>query len=137
MYFARNISKVVLETNETFPVILVTGPRQVGKSTVLERIKEGNRVYVTLDDPQIRLLAQSDPALFLQTYQPPVLIDEVQYAPQLFPYIKMFVDKHKQKGIFWLTGSQPFQLMEKTRRKMLAFQKLLLKRGFHFCLLQV
>ena len=80
MYFARNISNIVIETSKTFPVILITGPRQVGKSTVLERIKEANRAYVTLDDPQVRLLAQSDPALFLQTYAPPVLIDEVHFT---------------------------------------------------------
>ncbi|MCL2649481.1 MAG: ATP-binding protein [Candidatus Azobacteroides sp.] len=118
MYFERNISDAITETSETFPVILITGPRQVGKSTVLERIKEKNRVHITLDDPQIRLLAQSDPALFLQTYEPPVLIDEVQYAPQLFPYIKMLVDRHKQKGMFWLTGSQPFQLMKKVSESL-------------------
>ena len=118
MYFARNISDIIIETSETFPVILITGPRQVGKSTVLERIKEEYRAYVTLDDPQIRLLAQSDPALFLQTYEPPVLIDEVQYAPQLFPHIKILVDRRKQKGMFWLTGSQPFQLMEKVSESL-------------------
>ena len=118
MYFKRIISEVIAETNETFSVVLITGPRQVGKSTVFERIKEENRAYVTLDDPQIRALAQSDPALFLQTYEPPVLIDEVQYAPQLFPYIKMFVDRYKQKGMFWITGSQPFQLMAKVSESL-------------------
>ena len=118
MYFSRSISECILKTSETFPVVLITGARQVGKSTVFERIKEENRTYISLDDPQIRLLAQSDPALFLQTYAPPVLIDEVQYAPQLFPYIKMIVDKQKQKGLFWLTGSQPFQLMEKVSESL-------------------
>ncbi|MCE5331309.1 MAG: ATP-binding protein [Bacteroidales bacterium] len=118
MYFKRSLSDIVVKTSETFPVILITGPRQVGKSTLLEQIKEDNRVYVTLDDPQIRHLAQTDPALFLQTYQPPVLIDEVQYAPQLFSHIKMLVDKQKQKGMFWLTGSQPFQLMEKVSESL-------------------
>jgi len=118
VYFERSISDSIVKTSETFPVVLITGPRQVGKSTVFERIKGENRVYITLDDPQIRLLAQSDPALFLQTYEMPILIDEVQYAPQLFPYIKMLVDKHKQKGMFWLTGSQPFQLMEKVSESL-------------------
>jgi predicted AAA+ superfamily ATPase len=118
MYFERTISKVVLDTSETFPVVLITGPRQIGKSTVFERLKEDNRTYVTLDDPQIRMLAQTDPALFLQIYKPPVLIDEVQYAPELFPYIKMMVDKRKEKGLFWLTGSQPFQLMEKVSESL-------------------
>ncbi|HOD55828.1 MAG TPA: ATP-binding protein [Bacteroidales bacterium] len=118
MYFERDISKIIIETSETFPVVLLTGPRQVGKSTVLEKIREENRSLVTLDDPSIRVLAQTDPALFLQTYEPPVLIDEVQYAPQLFPYIKMIVDRHKEKGMFWLTGSQPFQLMEKVSESL-------------------
>jgi predicted AAA+ superfamily ATPase len=118
MYFNRKISDFILTASETFPVVLITGPRQVGKSTVLEKIKEPQRTLVTLDDPQIRSLAQTDPALFLQTYEPPVLIDEVQYAPQLFPHIKMIVDKRKEKGLFWLTGSQPFQLMEKVSESL-------------------
>lgn len=118
MYFKRSLSNIVLKTSETFPVVLVTGPRQVGKSTLLEQIRAENRTYVTLDDPQISQLAQTDPALFLQTFQPPVLIDEVQYAPQLFPHIKMLVDKQKLKGMFWLTGSQPFQLMEKVSESL-------------------
>ena len=118
MYINRNISEYILKTSETFSVVLITGPRQVGKSTVFERVKEENRRYITLDDLQIRTLAQNDPALFLQTYEPPLLIDEVQYAPQLFPYIKMIVDRQKQKGMFWLTGSQPFQLMEKVSESL-------------------
>ena len=130
MYFNRNISECILKTSETFPVVLITGPRQVGKSTVFEQIKEENRTYISLDDPQIRMLAQSDPALFLQTYVPPVLIDEVQYAPQLFPYIKMIVDKQKQKGLFWLTGSQPFQLMEKVSESLAGRVGILELQGF-------
>ena len=112
MYFEREITDIIRQTNDSFPVLLLTGPRQVGKSTVLERIVEKNRSYVTLDDPQMRVLAQNDPALFLQTFQPPVLIDEVQYAPELFPHIKILVDRQKENGMFWLTGSQPFQLMK-------------------------
>ena len=69
------------------------------------------RKYVTLDDPDARYLAKHDPALFLQRYSPPVLIDEIQYATELFPYIKMSVDRSKRKGDFWLTGSQSFRLM--------------------------
>lgn len=118
MYYKRNISKSIVSTSKTFPVLLITGPRQVGKSTVLEQLKEKSRTYVTLDDPQIRVLAQTDPVLFLQTYESPVLIDEVQYAPQLFPYIKMIVDKKKEKGLFWLTGSQPFQLMQRVSESL-------------------
>jgi len=112
MYFDRNITNCIEKANITFPVVLITGPRQVGKTTVFENVREPQRTYVTLDDPQLRSLAQTDPLLFLQSYEPPVLIDEVQYAPQLFPYIKMIVDKEKKKGMFWLTGSQQFQLMK-------------------------
>ncbi|MGN0694606.1 MAG: ATP-binding protein [Lentihominibacter sp.] len=101
-----------------FPVLLLTGPRQVGKTTLLQRLaeeekKEGiDRKYVTLDDPDVRFLAKRDPALFLQRFSPPVLIDEIQYATELLPYIKMSVDKSKNKGDFWITGSQVFRLMK-------------------------
>jgi len=111
MIFARIISNTIKKATETFPVVLITGPRQVGKTTVFEQYREPERTYITLDDPQARALAQNDPALFLQTYKTPLFIDEIQYAPQLFPYIKMAVDKEKQKGMFWLTGSQQFHLM--------------------------
>jgi predicted AAA+ superfamily ATPase len=93
-------------------VLLLTGPRQVGKTTVLEKIKSNDRKIITLDYPDVRMLAQSDPNLFLQTYPSPLLIDEVQYAPNLFTYIKIAVDKNKQYGEYWLTGSQPFELMK-------------------------
>lgn len=111
MYVERTLSKIIHETTKTFPVVLITGPRQVGKTTVFERSKESSRTYVTLDDPQVRSLAKNDPHLFLQTYRSPLFIDEIQYAPELFPYIKMAADKTRQKGMFWLTGSQQFNLM--------------------------
>ena len=111
MIFERIISKTIKNTTETFPVVLITGPRQVGKTTVFEQYREPERTYITLDDPQARVLAQNDPALFLQKYKFPLFIDEIQYAPQLFPYIKMAVDREKKKGMFWLTGSQQFHLM--------------------------
>ena len=87
------------------------------KTTLLQKLAEEHkeagveRKYVTLDDPDARYLAKHDPALFLQRYSPPVLIDEIQYATELFPYIKMSVDRSKRKGDFWLTGSQAFRLM--------------------------
>lgn len=112
MYYERTLSQVVKNISETFPVLLVTGPRQVGKTTLLEHIREKDRSYVTLDDLDDRNLARSDPALFLQRYKPPVIIDEVQYAPELFSVIKIIVDKEKKNGLFWLTGSQKFELMQ-------------------------
>lgn len=112
MFYERTITDTIRNVSETFPVLLVTGPRQVGKSTLLERLMEPERKKVSLDNPSIRLLAKTDPELFLQRYAPPVLIDEVQYAPELFPYIKIIVDERKNPGDFWLTGSQMFQMMK-------------------------
>ncbi len=110
-YIKRACEETICNLSEMFPILLVTGPRQVGKTTVLRRLADKKRKYVTLDDPDIRRLAKHDPALFLQRYTPPVLIDEIQYAPELLPYIKMQVDDTHEKGSFWLTGSQAFQLM--------------------------
>lgn len=111
-YISRNLEKIVLEVNSEYPVILVTGPRQVGKTTMLKKLMEGTeRNYVSLDDINERNLAKSDPELFLQIHKTPLLIDEVQYAPELFTYIKISVDKNCKPGDFWLTGSQAFKLM--------------------------
>ncbi|MDR2471772.1 MAG: ATP-binding protein [Treponema sp.] len=97
----------------TFRVLLVTGQRQVGKTTFLAEMARGKRRYLSLDNIKLRTLAQNDPELFLQQYPPPVLIDEIQYAPELFPYIKIYVDTHRNhKGAFWLTGSQKYSLMK-------------------------
>lgn len=109
--YKRTLENTVREVNESFPVLLITGPRQVGKTTLLEMCAE-NRHYVTLDDLDARRLAQNDPGLFIQTYPAPLIIDEVQYAPELFSYIKMEVDRKKGKGMYWLTGSQKFHLMK-------------------------
>lgn len=117
-YIKRASEETVERVSRMFPVLLVTGPRQVGKTTLLQKLaqeqKESDRErkYVTLDDPEVRYLAKHDPGLFLQRYSPPVLIDEIQYATELFPYIKMSVDRSKRKGDFWLTGSQVFHLMK-------------------------
>ena len=112
MFYDRTIEKTLRSVSESFPVLMLTGPRQVGKTTILEKIKNNNRKIVSLDNPTIRAFAKRDPEMFLQRYAPPVLIDEVQYAPELFDYIKVYVDAHKQCGDFWLTGSQTFHLMK-------------------------
>jgi len=104
-----------LNLQREYPVVLVTGARQVGKTTMLERMlgeEQGNRTRVSLDDLNTRQLAKNDPAMFFQINAPPIYIDEVQYAPELFPYIKLHVDKHHRPGDFWLTGSQLFKLMD-------------------------
>ena len=111
-YISRNLENVVNQVTKEYPVVLVTGPRQVGKTTMLQKLMEGTkRGYVTLDDLNERHIAKTDPELFLQLHKPPILIDEVQYAPELFTYIKIHVDKNHKPGDFWLTGSQVFKLM--------------------------
>ncbi|MCX5973263.1 MAG: ATP-binding protein [Coprothermobacterota bacterium] len=112
MYIQRTLETFVESADKQFPVLFVTGARQVGKTTFLSKLSKNGRKFVTLDDPLALGAAKEDPALFMQKYSPPVLIDEVQYAPELLPYIKMAADKAKRKGMFWLTGSQQFHLMK-------------------------
>ncbi len=111
MYIQRAVEDTVKKIALSFPVMLVTGPRQVGKSTLLAQLAERERKIVTLDDPDVRYLAKTDPALFMQRYTPPVLIDEIQYATELLPYVKMAVDSSKRNGEYWITGSQSFVMM--------------------------
>jgi uncharacterized protein len=118
MYITRALEKTVLAIQKSFPVLLITGPRQSGKTTMLKRLSDECRKYVTLDDPMLRHLAVTDPGLFLQRFEPPVLIDEIQYAPELLPHIKMNVDKKKRNGDYWLTGSQVFHLMKNTSESL-------------------
>ncbi len=113
-YISRHMENKILELSKSYSAILLTGPRQAGKTTMLRSLAERenvNREYVSLDDLNIRDMAKNDPALFLQIHKPPVLIDEVQYAPELFTYIKIYIDEHQNPGDFWMTGSQIFRLM--------------------------
>jgi hypothetical protein len=110
MYVPRTLEPAIVRASQQFPVVLLTGARQVGKTTLLRQLSQDGRAYVTLDDPLVLSLAKSDPALFMQRFPPPVLIDEIQYAPELLPYIKMAADRAGQTGLFWLTGSQQFHL---------------------------
>ena len=118
-YIKRTLEQKILEINEDYSCLLLIGPRQVGKTTMLEHLMEGtNRQKVTLDDTENRRLAKTDPALFLELHPAPVLIDEVQYAPELFSYIKINVDNGAAPGSYWLTGSQAFQLMEPAQESL-------------------
>lgn len=113
-YIRRHMESRILELSKSYSAILLTGPRQAGKTTMLRSLAEKEnlgRKYVTLDDLTERDMAKNDPALFLQLHKPPVLIDEVQYAPELFTYIKIHIDENHNPGDFWLTGSQVFRLM--------------------------
>lgn len=112
MYLERTLEKSIKKATNSFPVVLVTGARQVGKTTVLKACEKEERTYVSLDNPLLRDFAKKDPELFLDRYSTPLLIDEIQYAPELLPYIKMIVDNKKENGMYWLTGSQQFHMMK-------------------------
>ena len=127
MYIKRTIEETINKMVEEFPVIVISGARQVGKSTMLQMIKDEKMNYVTLDDLDARNLAISDPKYFLEQYSHPLLIDEIQYAPNLLPYIKMIVDEErfkslknntKIKSLFWLTGSQQFKVMKEVSESL-------------------
>lgn len=112
MTLRRTLEQSILDYSSHFKVLLLTGMRQVGKTTLLKELCRDGRSYVTLDNPSDLKLAKTEPVLFFQTYRPPVLIDEIQYAPELFPVIKQLADASPAKGQIWLTGSQQFQLMQ-------------------------
>ena len=112
-YIKRSLERKFLKMSETFKVVMVTGARQVGKSTMLKHLAENSgRVYVSMDDADLRELANRDPKLFFQIYKPPVLIDEVQKAPALFEEMKIICDSSDERGQFWLTGSQSRKLVK-------------------------
>ncbi len=121
MYINRKIENVFLKYSKDYQVMLLTGLRQSGKTTMLENLIQKyklKREIVSLDTPNIRLLALNDTDNFFKQHQPPILIDEVQNAPILFNYIKLLVDKNKKNGDFWLTGSQVFKLMDNVQESL-------------------
>lgn len=111
MYVKRHLESVLQKTTKMFGAVLVTGPRQVGKTTLLQKFAK-DTAYVTLDDPMQLHAAVEAPATFFLDHEPPIFVDEIQYAPNLFPYIKMYVDINHSKGMFYLSGSQQFKLMK-------------------------
>jgi predicted AAA+ superfamily ATPase len=115
------MEETFLKLNREFPAILITGPRQVGKTTMLRNLmgqENISREYITLDDLTEREIAKNDPKMFFQIHKPPLFIDEVQYAPEIFTYIKIHIDKNYRPGDFWLTGSQVFKLMDGVRESL-------------------
>lgn len=117
MYIPRHMEKQILEASKVYPVVMVCGQRQVGKSTMLNHIKEPGRRYVTLDDGNARRLAETDPALFFETYGYPLLIDEFQRVPSILLEMKKIIDQkaldgEANSGMYWLTGSQKFRMMQ-------------------------
>ncbi|NDB83692.1 MAG: ATP-binding protein [Alphaproteobacteria bacterium] len=129
-YLHRSLELCFLEAATSFPVLLITGPRQVGKTTFLKHVNRDNRTYVTLDDPMIRNLAKEDPKLFMQRFPPPIIIDEIQYAPELLSIIKIYVDENRKSGQFWLTGSQVFHLMNNITESLAGRVAILNMLGF-------
>lgn len=112
-YINRELERKFLKMNKVFKALLVTGARQVGKSTMLRHLAENTgRTFVSMDDKRNRELAHRDPGLFFQTFKPPILIDEVQKAPELFEHIKMICDETNETGLFWLTGSESKKLLK-------------------------
>jgi len=112
-FFKRQAEKALSELILSFPVVLVTGPRQIGKSTLLQNSKKTEKIpYVSFDDTSELTAVKADPKTFLALHRPPVIFDEIQYVPELFPYLKLDVDKNKKKGMYFLTGSQQFHLMK-------------------------
>jgi predicted AAA+ superfamily ATPase len=133
--FERTLRPVIEAASQQFRVLLLTGQRQVGKSTLFRMLAEGTpRHYVSLDNLKFRKLAKEDPELFLQHNPPPVIIDEIQYAPELFPYIKIYVDENREeKGAFWLTGSQKYSLMEGVQESLAGRIAIIELLGFSYC----
>jgi len=117
-YHARDLEGPIAEAVRRFRVVAMTGARQTGKSTLLRSLFAKTHRYLTLDDPAQLALALRDPKLFLQEHPGPVIIDEIQYAPGLLPYIKMEVDQNQRRGQFLLTGSQQFTLMKGLRETL-------------------
>ena len=114
MYLPRHAEKIVKKISTMFGAVLVSGPRQVGKSTMIEKVLSefASVRRVTFDDQLLLLSALEQPDTFLKDNSPPLFIDEVQRAPKLFYHIKQVLDKDKKKGQFYLSGSQQFDLME-------------------------
>ena len=103
----------------SYPSILVTGARQTGKTTLLQKITDARKIpYITFDDPLEEASAKNDPKTFIELHSSPYMFDEVQYVSDLFRYLKIEIDKDRHCGMFFLTGSQQFSLMEKATESL-------------------
>lgn len=109
---ARTLARTIQRAMKSFPAIVVTGPRQSGKTTLLISLFAKTHQFVTLEDPDVRIRAREDPLHFLDQYQPPLIIDEIQYIPELLSYIKTRIDRNRKPGQWLFTGSQHFPLMQ-------------------------
>lgn len=129
MYVKRHAERSIRKLIKMFGAVLVTGPRRVGKTTLFEAVAE-NIHHVSLGDLLLRQSAQEQSGTFFKDNPPPVFVDEVQYAPNLFPYIKMHLDKNKKKAQFFLTGSQQFEMMKNVSESLAGRIGILMLLGF-------
>jgi predicted AAA+ superfamily ATPase len=113
IYIHREIEGILKKVVNQFPALVVTGPRQSGKSTLLKELFSKDYAYISFDDPVTREIAISDPEFFLDSLEEKVIIDEIQYVPQLLSYVKLRIDRKRQKrGNFIFTGSQQFNMIK-------------------------
>lgn len=118
-HITRTLESVLERAAEEFPVVILTGPRQSGKTTLLQHLFAESYAYVSLEPPDVRAAASEDPRGFLAMYPPPAILDEVQYAPDLLPYIKERVDANRtEHGQYLLTGSQNLLLMQQVTESL-------------------
>jgi predicted AAA+ superfamily ATPase len=129
----RTLAKTIRKAAKTFPAIVVTGPRQSGKTTLLKHLFASSHAYANLEDPDIRLLAKSDPRTFLGRFPPPVVIDEIQYAPEVLSYIKTRIDEQRTPGQWILSGSQNFVLMQGVSQSLAGRAAVLTLLPLSFC----
>jgi uncharacterized protein len=130
MYIKRTLEKSIIRASNFFPAVFISGPRQVGKTSIFQNCISEGRNYVSLDTLDERELARNDPRRFLERFEPPLLLDEIQYAPELFPYIKNIIDREKKKGMYWITGSQQFNLMANLTESLAGRVGILNLQGF-------
>lgn len=134
IYIKRTIEKILTDAASQFPAVIVTGPRQSGKTTLLKQLFSKTHTYVSMDNPDTRLMAIDNPDLFFENNPPPLIIDEIQYTPEIFSYLKIRIDKQRHSyGQFILTGSQIFPLMAKVGESLAGgFPEIKVSQKVHF-----